>query len=134
MDMIFQIVVQYVAEILALVIISALGILGAFILNKIGKNKNLENIAEATSQVIGAAQETVRRLQQTLVDGYKEAAPDGKLTPEQIMELKQRTIEITMETLSTPVLELLTRAKVDIEKLITNAAEAYINELKLSYY
>lgn len=134
MDMIFQIVVQYVAEILALVIISALGILGAFILNKIGKNKNLENIAEATSQVIGAAQETVRRLQQTLVDGYKEAAPDGKLTPEQIMELKQRTIEITMETLSTPVLELLTGAKVDIEKLITNAAEAYINELKLSYY
>lgn len=130
MDIIFQVVVQYVAEIVALVIISAIGILGAYVLNKINKNKNLENIAEATAQVIGASQETVRRLQQTLVDEWKENAMDGKLTPEQIAELKEKTLQITLETLAQPVLELLLSAKVDISSLITNAAEAYINEMK----
>ena len=130
MDMIFQTVIQYVAEIVALVIISAIGILGAFVLKKINKNKNLENIADATGLVISAAQETVRRLQQTLVDGYKEAAPDGKLTPDQILELKQKTLEITMGTLGQPILDLLLAAKIDVSGLITNAAEAYINEMK----
>lgn len=130
MDIIFQVVVQYVAEIVALVIISAIGILGAYVLNKINKNKNLENIADATSQVISASQETVRRLQQTLVDEWKESAENGKLTPEQIAELKEKTLQITLETLAQPVLELLLSAKVDISSLITNAAEAYINEMK----
>lgn len=130
MDIIFQTVVQYVAEILALVIISAIGILGAYVLKKINKNKDLENIAGATELVISAAQETVRRLQQTLVDGYKEAAPDGKLTPDQILELKEKTLEITMSTLAQPILDLLLAAKVDVSGLITNAAEAYINEMK----
>lgn len=130
MDIIVQTVVQYVAEIVALVIISALGILGAFVLKKINKNKDLKNIAGATQLVINAAQETVRRLQQTVVEGYKEEALDGKLTPEQIAELKRRTLEITMGTLAQPVLDLLLAAKVDISGLITNAAEAYINEMK----
>ena len=130
MDIIVQTVVQYVAEIVALVIISVLGILGAFILKKINKNKDLKNIAGATQLVISAAQETVRRLQQTVVEGYKEEALDGKLTPEQIAELKRRTLEITMGTLAQPVLDLLLAAKVDISGLITNAAEAYINEMK----
>lgn len=130
MDIIIQTVVQYVAEIVALVIISALGILGAFVLKKINKNKDLKNIAGATQLVISAAQETVRRLQQTVVEGYKEEALDGKLTPEQIAELKRRTLEITMSTLAQPVLDLLLAAKVDISGLITNAAEAYINEMK----
>ena len=130
MDIIFQTVVQYVAEILVLVIISAIGILGAYVLKKVNKNKDLENIAGATELVISAAQETVRRLQQTLVDGYKEAAPDGKLTPDQILELKEKTLEITMGTLAQPVLDLLLAAKVDVSGLITNAAEAYINEMK----
>ena len=130
MEVIFQVVVQYVAEIVALVVISAIGILGAYVLNKINKNKNLENIADATEQVIGASQETVRRLQQTLVDNWKENAVDGKLTPEQIEELKEKTLQITLETLAQPVLQLLLSAKVDIAGLITNAAEAYINEMK----
>ena len=130
MEVIFQVVVQYVAEIVALIVISAIGILGAYVLNKINKNKNLENIADATEQVIGASQETVRRLQQTLVDNWKENAIDGKLTPEQIEELKEKTLQITLETLAQPVLQLLLSANVDIAGLITNAAEAYINEMK----
>lgn len=130
MDMFLQVIIQYAAEIMALVVISAIGILGTFILNKINKNQNLKNIGEATYQVIEAAQETVRRLQQTMVEGMKELAEDGKLTPEQIAQLKEETLRITLENLGSPILDLLLAAKVDVAGLITNAAEAYINEMK----
>ena len=132
MDMIMQVIIQYVAEIVALIVISAIGIIGAYILNKINKNQNLKNIGEATEQVIAAAQETVLRLQQTMVEGMKELAEDGKLTPEQIAELKEQTLQITLETLGAPILDLLLAAKVDVAGLITNAAEAYICEMKMA--
>lgn len=130
MDIFIQVIIQYVAEILGLLIITAIGILGAALLKKLNQSSKLGNISEATKQVIGATCETVRRLQQTLVDGWKEASPDGKLTPEQIVELKQKVISITLEQLGQPILDLLAAAKIDIEAMITNAAESYINQLK----
>lgn len=130
MDVIFQMVVQYVAEIVALIVISAIGILGTYILNKINKNKKLENIGVATEQLITATQATVRRLQQTLVEAYKEASPDGKLAPEQIAELKTKVQLITLEQLAQPTIDLLIAAKIDVEGMIANAAEAYINKMK----
>ena len=130
MDIFIQVIVQYVAEILGLVIITLIGIFGAALLKKLNQNSKLSNLAKATAQVIAASQETVRRLQQTYVDGWKENAIDGKLTPEQIVELKQKTIEITLEQLGQPVLDLLAAAKIDVEAMITNAAESYINQMK----
>lgn len=130
MDVFIQVIVQYVAEILGLVIVTLIGILGAALLKKLNQNSKLSNLAKATAQVIAASQDTVRRLQQTYVDGWKENAIDGKLTPEQIVELKQKTIEITLEQLGQPVLDLLAAAKIDVEAMITNAAESYINQMK----
>ena len=130
MDIIVQTVVQYVAEILGLLIVTAIGVLGAALLKKINQNSKLSNIAKATAQVVAATQETVRRLQQTLVDSWKENAVDGKLTAEQVVELKQKTIEITLEQLGQPILDLLAAAKIDVEAMITNAAESYINQMK----
>ena len=129
MDTILNTIIQYVAEILGLAIATAIGILGTWILNKIRQNKNLTNISAATEQVITATQETVRRLQQTLVESYKEAQ-GGKLTPEQILELKQKTLDITLQQLGAPTLNLLAAAKIDVANIITNAAEAFINEMK----
>ena len=130
MDTIFQFVIQYVAEILGLVVVTAIGVLGTYILSKINNNQKLKNIAAATDIVIAATQETVRRLQQTLVEGYKEAAPNGKLTPEQIQELNGKLLQITLEQLGQPTLDLLTAAKIDVSSLITNAGEAFINQIK----
>lgn len=100
MDLILQTVIQYVAEIIVLILISALGIFSTWILSKIKEKKNLTNISIAIEQVTLAAQETVRRLQQTVVDGLKELSPNGKLTPEQIQELKAQTQMIVREQLS----------------------------------
>ena len=130
MEIILQTVIQYAAELIALILVSALGILGAWIMNKINKNKNLKNIEAATYTVIHAAQDTVLMLQQTLVDDYKEASSIGKLTPEQIADLREKTQQITLEQLGQPVLELLEAAEIDVSNLITTAAEAYINRIK----
>lgn len=130
MEIILQTVIQYAAELIALILVSALGILGAWIMNKINKNKNLKNIEAATSTVIHAAQDTVLMLQQMYVDDYKEASSIGKLTPEQIADLREKTQQITLEQLGQPVLELLEAAEIDVSNLITTAAEAYINRIK----
>ena len=130
MEIFINTIIQYVAEIVAILVISAIGIFGTWLLNKMKQQKGLENIAMATEQVIQAAQVTVRELQQTLVGNWKEQQENGKLTAEQIVELKQKAIEITLKKLSGPTLKLLESAKIDVEVMITSAAEAYIDELK----
>ena len=130
MEIFMNTIIQYVAEIVAILVISAIGVFGSWLLNKMKQQKGLENIAMATEQVIQAAQVTVRELQQTLVGNWKEQQENGKLTAEQIVELKQKAIEITLKKLSEPTLKLLESTKIDVEAMITSAAEAYIDELK----
>lgn len=130
MDIFINTILEYLAEFVAILLMTALGIFGSWVLNKIKQKKGLENIALATEQVIAAAQLTVGELQQTLVDAWKERQENGKLTAEQIVELKEKTITITMKKLSEPTLKLLEAAKVDVKAIITSAAESYIPELK----
>ena len=130
MEIFMNTIIQYIAEIVAILVISAIGVFGSWLLNKMKQQKGLENIAMATEQVIQAAQVTVRELQQTLVGNWKEQQENGKLTAEQIVELKQKAIEITLKKLSEPTLKLLESTKIDVEAMITSAAEAYIDELK----
>lgn len=130
MDIFVNVIIQYVAELAAVLVISAFGIFGSWLLSKMSQYKGIENITAATEQVIRAAQITVRELQQTFVVNWKENQENGKLTEEQILKLKQKTIEITMKKLSEPTLKLLESAKVDVQTMITSAAEAYIDEMK----
>ena len=130
MEIFMNTIIQYIAEIVAILVISAIGVFGSWLLNKMKQQKGLENIAMATEQVIKAAQVTVRELQQTLVGNWKEQQENGKLTAEQIVELKQKAIDITLKKLSEPTLKLLESAKIDVEVMITSATEAYIDELK----
>ena len=129
MDIFVNTFIQYIAEIVAVLVVTALGIFGTWLLNKLKQKKGLENIALATEQVLDASQKTVLELQQTLVEGWKRAQ-NGKLTEAQIEELKTKVIEITMKKLAQPTLNLLTAAKVDVLAMITSSAEAYVLELK----
>ena len=113
MEIFMNTIIQYIAEIVAILVISAIGVFGSWLLNKMKQQKGLENIAMATEQVIQAAQVTVRELQQTLVGNWKEQQENGKLTAEQIVELKQKAIDITLKKLSEPTLKLLESAKID---------------------
>lgn len=129
MEIFTNAIIQYVAEILAVLIVTAIGIFGNWLLAKLNQKKGLENISFATEQVLLASQQTVLELQQTLVDGWKRAQ-DGKLTAEQVEELKTKVITLTMAKLADPTLKLLEGAKVDVTTMIVSAAEGYVLELK----
>lgn len=129
MEVLLNTLIGYVAEIICLVVITLIGIFGTWLLNKMKQQKGLENVTIATEQVINEAQNTVLELQQTLVEGWKRAQ-NGKLTEEQIDELKVKVIDITKAKLASPTLNLLLSAKVDVEKMIESAAEGYVLELK----
>ena len=77
-----NVVMPYAPEIIATVVIAVIGVVGAWVTAKIGQKTQLTNIGQAITQVVQAAQLTVGELQQTTVNAWKEAAPDGKLTAE----------------------------------------------------
>ena len=123
---------NYGIEVAATLLITLIGVLGAWLTMKIGKSTQLENVNAAQKEVIRAAKITVGELQQTLVDDLKAGHEDGKLTKEEINELGRRLIDMTVQKLSMPTYELLRAAAVDVEAMITGVGEDWICRLKQS--
>jgi len=121
---------DYGMQIAATLLITLIGVLGAYLSAKLGKSANLQNIDTAQKEVIRAAELTVGELQQTLVDGLKAASEDGKLTDDEISSLKQQLLDKTIEKISAPAYTLLQAAAVDVEALITGAGESWIERIK----
>lgn len=111
-------------------ILAALTVLLAWIGSKIATNKKLANINAAKMEIDDAVFQTVAELQQTIVEGLKASAEDGKLTPEEISELGYQVIYRTMRKLSEPSISLLHAAGVDLEAYIQGAAEKWVASLK----
>lgn len=122
--------IEYGMQIAATLLITLIGVLGAYLSVKLGKSANLQNIDAAQKEVIRAAELTVGELQQTLVDGLKAASEDGKLTDDEISSLKQQLLDKTIEKISAPAYTLLQAASVDVEALITGAGESLIERIK----
>lgn len=125
-----EIIIENIVRIAATLLITLIGVLGAWVTAEIGKTKELTNIAAATNEVINAAQLTVLELQQTVVDGWKAASADGKLTSNEISELGSMLLEKTMAKMSDTTKNLLNSAGVDISAIIKGAGEAFINRMK----
>lgn len=125
-----EIIIENIVQIAATLLITLIGVLGAWLTAKIGKNKELTNIATATDEVIRAAQTTVLELQQTTAEGWKQANADGKLTKEEITELGKLLLEGTMAKMSDTSKNLLNAAGVDISAIITGVGEALIAQIK----
>jgi len=125
-----DILIEYGVNIAVYLIVTLIGVLGAWISSKIAKKLELANIKAATENVISTTQTTVLELQQTVVDDLKAAAEDGKLTETEIKELGVKLLDMTASKLSEPVRKLLESAKVDLTALIKSTAEAYIKNMK----
>ncbi len=124
-----QAIMETILQVVATLLITLIGVLGTCLTTQIAKNKQLAGIAAATDQVILAAQTTVGELQQTLV-GKLKVAGGGKLSDAQIAALGKALLDKTMEKLSTPTIQLLKSAAVDINALITGTGEAWIAKIK----
>lgn len=127
-----EVIIETVVQIVATLILTLIGVLGTWLTAKIAKRNELANISAATNEVIGAAQLTVLELQQTVVDGWKAASADGKLSQEEITQLGTMLIEKTMEKMSDSAKNLLTAAGVDITAIIKGAGEAMVQNMKAS--
>jgi ABC-type protease/lipase transport system fused ATPase/permease subunit len=129
MEVLWTFFVQYLIEIIGAAVLVGIGISGTWALTKLAQNEKLQNITEAVGQLLEATNITVTALQQQFVEDWKKNQ-NGKLTEQQIAELKQKVVAITLEHLSHPTLELLNAAKIDIINIINTAAEAYVLKLK----
>ena len=126
MDYIIEIGTQVAATLL----ITLIGVLGAWLTAQIGRSAKLKSINAAQQEVIAAAQITVGELQQTVVDGLKAASKDGKLTKDEVATLGAKLLRLTKQKISKPTYDLLTAAAVDVNALIKGAGESWISALK----
>lgn len=122
--------IEVVTELAAALAMTLIGVLGAWLTAKLGRNSELTGIAAAQKELIRAAQLTVGELQQLFVDDWKELHEDGKLTEEEIQLLREKLIALSLEKLSAPARTLLEAAKVDLTETIIAAGESRINRLK----
>lgn len=122
--------IEQAVGIAAYLLVTLIGLLGAWLSSKLAKRMELQNIKAATDSVIAATQETVHELQQTTVEKLKAAHEDGKLTQEEINGLGYALLDITESKLADSVKGLLLAAKIDLETLITSTAESYIDKMK----
>lgn len=122
-------IITIVAQVIATLLITLIGVFGAWLTAKIGKRVELTNINKAKDELIAAAQQTVMELQQTVVEGLKEKAADGKLTDEEIEGLCISLLTKTKEKMSLPAINVLEAAAVDVNALIRGAGEALIERM-----
>lgn len=125
-----NVLIEVITKALVALLLTLISVGGTWLTIKLQERTQLGNIQISVESVINMAQLTVMELQQTVVEGMKNAHADNKLTREEIAMLGNMLIDKTLEKLSTPTYDLITAAGVDIEALIHGAGEAWINRLK----
>ena len=125
-----EIIIEESVKIIASLLLMLIGVLGTWLTAKLAKRTELATVNAAKDELILAAQQTVGELEQTLVRDLKAATADGKLTQQDIISLSMSLYNITIRKLSDPAKHILQAASVDIQTVITSAAEDWINSLR----
>ena len=125
-----ELLLSYGLQVAATLLITLIGVLGTYLTLQLGKNTNLKNINDAQKELMRAAKITVGELQQTMVSDLKAANTDGKLTSQEIAQLRAKLLDKTVEKLSAPAYALLSAASVDVEGLILGVGESWIERIK----
>ena len=120
-------IMELIMAILAAVATGAISIAVAFFQSKVKSQKT----HEALGRLSGATAATVNELQQTIVDGWKEAG-GGKLTSGQVEILKRAAKTKIFDKMDEPAVALLGAMGVDIDALIAGFVEDAVRKIKLS--
>ena len=124
------VIIETLVSILSNLAVTLIAVLGAWLVAQIGKAQQLQTINTAVDELTNAAETTVLELQQTVVDGLKEASADGKLTKEEITMLGKKLLEGTLAKMSDSGIGVLKAANVDINAIVTGVGEALIAKIK----
>lgn len=125
-----EVIIEVTVQVIGAIVMGVIGIMFAYIGKLIGQNKKLETISSAMNQLEGVVQNVVGELQQTMVEGLKEASVDGKLSNEDIFDLGRLLVQKAKEQLSDPASATLEAAGIDVVSMIHSMAEAYIERIK----
>ena len=92
------VIIETIVSLLANLAVTLIGVAGAWLLAQISKNQQLNTINTAVGELTVAAEQTVLELQQTGVDGLKEATIPGKtcivVTPGHIEHIANSIIRL----------------------------------------
>ena len=124
------VIIETVVSVVANLAVTLIGVLGAWLLMQISKSQKLSTINTAVGELTNAAEQTVLELQQTTVEGLKEAAKDGKLTKAEIAVLGKKLLDGTLSKMSDSAIGVLKAANVDVNAIVTGAGEALIARMK----
>ena len=117
------VIIETVVSIVANLAVTLIGVFGAWLLMQIGKSQKLSTISAAVGELTSAAEQTVLELQQTTVDGLKEAQAE-------ITMLGKKLLDGTLAKMSDSGMSVLKAANVDINAIVTGAGEALIAKMK----
>ena len=128
-NVIFQALVENVLQIVSTLVITALGVCGAWITAKIGKRQEFKNLSQAIQEAQSCIENTVRELQQTLVENFKESSADGKLSESEIENLNSALVDKVIQNLSVPSINILNKGGIDITEMIISYGETVIQKM-----
>lgn len=127
-----DLIMPYLVEIVASVLLISIGIFGTWLSAKIGKNKDLANIHVAKAELFNVTEQTVLELKQAFVDDWKASRKDGKLTEEEKNALGAMLLDIVKRKMSAPSMDILRAALVDLDVLIHGYGEAIIAQMQIN--
>ncbi|MDT3386990.1 MAG: hypothetical protein LIR46_04395 [Bacteroidota bacterium] len=126
-----ELLITQAAQLVSNIVITLVGIFAAWLISKLKSRIELKNLTDALDTCLKMTQVTVGELQQKFVEDMKMANEDGKLTPDEIKELNSSLLMYTKEKMTPEIINVIVSAGIDINKLILDAGENYIQELKV---
>lgn len=126
--------ISSILSVVAQLAVAGLSVGLTWLVTRMAKTEKFKSLSEVLAQLSTTVEDTVHELQQTVVDGLKEAASDGKLTPEEVSSLNAKLLEMVKAKMAQPAIDLLTAAQIDINTLIMGMAESAIKKMKDNIY
>lgn len=125
-----DIIIENIVKITAALLLMLIGVLGTYLTTLAAKRAETANVSEALRALTEAAKTIVGELQQTIVGPLKDAAADGKLTPDEIADLRNMLVAQTKQKMLPSAINIINAAGADIEAIILGVGENLINKAK----
>ena len=125
-----DIIIENIVKITAALLLMLIGVLGTYLTTLAAKRAETANVSEALRALTEAAKTTVGELQQTIVEPLKAVAADGKLTPDEIADLRNMLVAQTKQKMLPSAINIINAAGADIEAIILGVGENLINKAK----
>lgn len=125
-----NIIIENIVKIAAALLLMLIGVLGTYLTTLAAKRAETANVSEAFRALTEAAKTTVGELQQTIVEPLKAVAADGKLTPDEIADLRNMLVAKTKQKMLPSAINIINAAGADIEAIILGVGENLINKAK----